>query len=217
MAVIVSFIGWHDCGKTTLATGVVSYLKYMGYRVAVIKSSSQRKIESDTPGTDTFKYHQAGADGIMLVAPDQMVIRTDRKDLSLITLGHRYFSDVDIIVAEGFKQAKHVPKIEVVRDPAQKLRKEVNGVIAVATDLDITADYVFRLDEAEEIALFIEKRYLKDDQRQKEKTVLLVNGCKIPLKSFIQESLAATVKGYVDSLKINDQIGEIELRLRFDD
>ncbi len=82
MAAIVSFIGWHDCGKTTLATGVVASLNQMGYRVAVIKSSSERNIEFDTPETDTFKHKQAGADSVMLVAPDQMVLQTKQKDLS---------------------------------------------------------------------------------------------------------------------------------------
>lgn len=217
MAAIVSFIGWHDCGKTTLATGVVASLKQMGYRVAVIKSSSERNIEFDTPETDTFKHKQAGADSVMLVAPDQMVLQTKQKDLSLITLAHRYFSDVDIVIAEGFKEARHIAKIEVVRDPEQQLRKEVHGVLAVATDLQITADYVFRLGEAEEIALFIEKRFLQKKQKQKEKAALLVNGRKIILKSFIQESLAGTVKGYIDSLKLSGSVDEIELRIRFDD
>lgn len=217
MAAIVSFIGWHDSGKTTLATGVVASLNQMGYRVAVIKSSSEKNIEFDTPETDTFKHKQAGADSVMLVAPDQIVLQTKEKDLSLTTLAHRYFPDVDIIIAEGFKQARHIAKVEVVRNPDQQLRKEVRGVLAVATDLEITADYVFRLDEAEEIALFIEKRFLQKKQKQKEKTALLVNGRKIVLKSFIQESLAGTVKGYVNSLKLSDSIEEIELRIRLDD
>jgi len=37
MPPIVTFIGWHDCGKTTLASQVVSHLKQLGYQVAVIK------------------------------------------------------------------------------------------------------------------------------------------------------------------------------------
>ncbi len=217
MTAIVSFIGWHDSGKTTLATGVVASLKRLGYRVAVIKSSSERNIEFDNPGTDTFKHKQAGADSVMLVAPDQTVLQSRENELSLTTLAHRYFPDIDIIIAEGFKQARQVAKIEVVRDPGQQLRKEVHGVIAVATDLEITADYVFRLDEAQEIALFIEKRFLQKDQKKKEKTTLLVNGRKIVLKSFIQESLGGTVKGYVDSLKISGPIHDIELRIKLDD
>ena len=76
MTALVSFIGWHDSGKTTLAASVVRNLKNMGYRVAVIKSSSQENISFDTPNTDTYKHRQAGADAVMLVAPDQMVLQS---------------------------------------------------------------------------------------------------------------------------------------------
>lgn len=214
MTAIVSFIGWHDSGKTTLAATVVTHLKEMGYRVAVIKSSSVTGISFDTPGTDTFTYRQAGADSVMLVAPDQLVLQTDNKDLSLVTLAHRYFPDVDIVIAEGFKYSRHIAKIEVTRNPEQVLRKEVHGVIAVATDLDIAADYVFRLDEGAEIAHFLEKRFLQQNRRGAEKTSLLVNGRKIPMRPFIQDSLAGVVAGYVDSLKLNEEIGEIELRIK---
>jgi len=216
MAAIISFIGWHDSGKTTLATTVVAHLKRMGYRVAVIKSSSERCIAFDTTGTDTHKHLQAGADSVLLVAPDQMVLQTSNKQLSLTTLAHRYFPDVDIVIGEGFKQARQVAKIEVIRNPEQLLRKEVSGVIAVATDLDITADYVFRLNEGEEIALFIEKRYLQGSKKRKEKTALLINGRKIVLKEFIQDSLAGTVEGYLKTLKVNEAIEEIELRIKLD-
>jgi molybdopterin-guanine dinucleotide biosynthesis protein B len=214
MTALVSFIGWHDSGKTTLGATVVSNLKDMGYRVAVIKSSSQENITFDTRGTDTYKHRQAGADSVMLVAPDQMVLQSGKKDLSLVTLAHRYFPDADIVIAEGFKHARHISKIEVVRDPGQQLRKEVTGVIAVATDHDIAADYVFRLDEGAEIAKFIEKRFLLQPGRGTEKTALLVNGRKVPLREFIQESLAGVVAGYVESLKLADEVEEIELRIK---
>jgi molybdopterin-guanine dinucleotide biosynthesis protein B len=214
MSSIVTFIGWHDSGKTTLTKQVVSELKKLGYRVAVIKSSNDSGIQFDTPGTDTYMHKAAGADSVMLVAPDQMVLQTQNSGLSLRTLAHRYFPDVDIVIGEGFKTAKKIAKIEVFRNHDQKLRDEVQGVIAVATDVEgVAGNYVFRLDEAPEIALFIEKRFLtrKDS---KEMTALLVNGNKIPLKDFIQEALAGTVYGFVKTLKFNKDIKEIELRIR---
>lgn len=214
MTAIVSFIGWHDSGKTTLATSVVAHLRHMGYHVAVIKSSSEKGILFDVSGTDTWKHREAGANSVMLVAPDQVVLQIRNMELSLTTLAHRYFPDADIVIGEGFKQAKQVAKIEVVRNREQALRQEVHGVIAVATDLDITADYVFRLNEGAEIALFIEKRFLRKSRKRTEKAALLVNGNKVVLKDFIQESLAGTVAGYVKSLKVSDDIKEIELRIK---
>jgi molybdopterin-guanine dinucleotide biosynthesis protein B len=213
MAAIISFIGYHNSGKTTLATRVVTHLKAKGLRVGVIKSSSEQGIDFDTVGTDTFKHRQAGADEIMLITPDQMVLQTRPKQLPLAVLAHRYFCDADIVIGEGFKEARQIAKIEVVSSPEQNLRGEVSGVIAVATDLDISADYVFRLDEAAEIADFIDKRFVQK-RRHPEKTALLVNGKKIVLKSFIQDSLAGVVSGYVNALKLADDIDEIELRIR---
>ena len=217
MSSIVTFIGWHDSGKTTLAVQVVTELKKLGYNVAVIKSSSDAGIQFDTPGTDTFRHREAGADSVMLVAPDQMVFQTKNSGLSLRTLAHRYFPDVDIVIGEGFKTAKKIPKVEVFRNHDQKLRNEVHGVIAVATDIEgVAGDYVFRLDEAREIALFIEKRFLTQ-KGSREVTTLLVNGNRVPIKDFIQEALAGTVHGFVKTLKLNKDIKEIELRIKVDD
>ncbi len=216
MSSIVTFIGWHDSGKTTLVKQVVTELKTLGYRVAVIKSSNDSGIQFDTPGTDTYMHKEAGADSVMLVAPDQMVLQTKNSDLSLRTLAHRYFPDVDIVIGEGFKTAKKIPKIEVFRNIDQKLRDEVHGVIAVATDVKgVAENYVFRLNEAPEIALFIEKRFLTRKDH-KEVATLLVNGNLIPLKDFIQEALGGTVNGFVQTLKCCKDIKEIELRIRVD-
>jgi molybdopterin-guanine dinucleotide biosynthesis protein B len=217
MAAIVTFIGWHDSGKTTLATQVVSCLKAFGYKVAVIKSSNETGILFDTPGTDTYKHREAGADSILFVAPDQMVLQTQNSNLSLTTLAHRYFPDVDIVIGEGFKEARRVSKIEVVGNPSQMLRNEVHGVIAVATNLDIEGNYVFRLDQAEEIASFIRKRFLKEGEKRVDKVSLLVNGNKIPLKEFVQDALSGTVSGFVKSLKFADNASEIELRIKIGD
>lgn len=215
MTAIVSFIGWHNSGKTTLAAQVVTHLKRAGLRVAVIKSTDKAGIAFDAEDTDTSAHRQAGADEVMLVAPDQMVLQSGRKKLSLTALAHRYFPDVDIVIGEGFKEARQIAKIEVIRDPDQRLRNGVSGVIAVATDHDISADYVFRMNEAAEIAAFIRKRFLSTDRKRPDQTALLVNGRKIVLKKFIQESLAGVVAGYVKTLKTGEDIKEIELRIKF--
>lgn len=215
MSSIVTFIGWHDSGKTTLASQVVTHLKDMGYRVAVIKSSCESGVQFDCAGTDTARHKEAGADSVMFVGPDQMVLQTANRGLSLRTLAHRYFPDVDIVIGEGFKDARKIAKIEVCRNPEQMLRNEVHGVIAVVTDLeDIAGDYIFRLNESLEISQFIEKRLLSGKGRGIEKAALLINGHKVPLKDFVQESLAGTVHGFVSSLKLVDDITEIELRIK---
>ncbi|OKY74101.1 MAG: molybdopterin-guanine dinucleotide biosynthesis protein B [Desulfobulbaceae bacterium DB1] len=217
MPKIVTFIGWHDSGKTTLATQVISHLKEAGYRVAVIKSSKETGVSFDAPGTDTGKHRQAGADSVLFVAPDQMVLMTANSNLALTTLAHRYFADADIVIGEGFKQADRVAKIEVARNHDQLLRDTVTGVIAVVTDQDIAGDSVFRPHQSREIAAFIEKRFLRNGRNGAEEVSLLVNGSRIPLKNFVQRSLAGTVAGFVKSLKLTENAREIEIRIKLND
>ncbi len=217
MPSIVTFIGWHDSGKTTIASNVVHHLKNFGYRVAVIKSSKTKGVEFDTPNTDTAKHKAAGADSVLFVAPDQMVLQTSNSDLSLTTLAHRYFQDVDIVIGEGFKSARQVAKIEVLRDAKQSLKDKVSGIIAVVSDTDVSADYVFRVKETKEIASFIEKRFLVNEKKEPDTTTLFVNGNKIRLKDFVQKSLAGTINGFITSLKLVNDVQEIELRIHLKD
>ncbi len=215
MPPIVSFIGWHNSGKTTLASRVVHHLHNRGYTVAVVKSTKDHNIGRDQAGTDTDIYHRNGATGVMLVAPDQMILRTPCQEKNLTALVHRYFPDVDIVIAEGFKHAHRIAKVEVNRgEKKELLRDQVNGVIAVATDRRLVGDYVFRLDESSELADFLEKRFLVGEKVVPERVSLLVDGKKIILKDFVQDILANTVSGFVSSLKATDKAETIELRIQ---
>jgi len=160
---IITFIGWHNSGKTTLVTQVVTHLKLRGYRVAVIKSTKDQGISFDAAGTDTDRHRQAGANTVLLVAPDQMTMITENKGKSLGDLAQRFCSDVDLVIGEGFKEAEGIAKIEVRRESDQPLlRDQVPGVIAMASDLVIAEApgcVLFRLDQVLEITDFIE-RYL---------------------------------------------------------
>ncbi len=213
MPPIVSFIGWHNSGKTTLASQVVRHLQNRGYSVAVIKSTKEHGIGHDQAGTDTDMYRRAGAEGVMLVAPDQMIMHTGNQGRDLTGLVHRYFPDVHIVIAEGFKDARQIAKIEVTRGKSELLRDQVSGVIAIATDRRISGDYIFRLDESKELADFLEKRFLKNKKNATERAVLMIDGKKIVLKDFVQDILANTVTGFITSLKATKGTGKIELHI----
>ena len=213
MPPIITFIGWHDCGKTTLASRVVRHLKERGYTIAVIKSTKETGLILDQEGTDTYSYRRAGADAVTLIAPDQMVMTTRNTGKQLTTLAFRHFPDVDLVIGEGFKEERQVAKIEVSRGETELLRDRVTGVIAIATDRKISGDYVFRLNESREIADFIEKRFILK-QGRRDRAILLVNGRQVAMKDFVQEALAGTVEGFVNSLKLQDDIKEIELKIQ---
>jgi molybdopterin-guanine dinucleotide biosynthesis protein B len=214
MVPIVSFIGWHDSGKTTLVSKVVAHLKEKGLRVAVVKSTKHTGIEFDQTGTDTDTYRKAGADAVTLVAPDQMILFSANPDMNLVALAYRLFHDYDIVIGEGFKHERKISKIEVTSGDAELLRDQVTGVIATVTDRKLTVKNIFRPDESREIADFITKKYIEDPRGRKERTRLVVNGKKIPMKGFVQDALAGTVHGFVQTLKQTGDIREIDLKIK---
>jgi molybdopterin-guanine dinucleotide biosynthesis protein B len=217
MPPVISFIGWHNSGKTTLASQVVAHLKDRGYLVAVIKSTKEKGIETDQPRTDTAVYRGVGADSVALVAPDQLILRAKAPQSDLLTLAHRYCSEMDIVIAEGFKHAVNVPKIEVRRDhEAPLLRDQVTGVIAVATDLPLAGDIVFHLDQSKAIADFIETRFLKTQQTPaaQAQVELIIDNSTLPLPESICDQLSAAVFTLLDPLHPSLHKATMELRIR---
>lgn len=173
MPPIITFIGWHDSGKTTLASQVVRLLKERRYSVAVIKSTKDTGLLPNQEGTDTGAYTQAGADAVMLVAPDQLVLTADQPEKNLPALAQRFFAAVDLVVAEGFKGADKVDKIEVFRGQGVRLAEQVSGVVAVATDQQVTAPVLFSLNQPEKIAAFLEKEYIRIPSAQARKVLMI--------------------------------------------
>ena len=215
---IVTFIGWHNSGKTTVVCEVVRNLKNKGLRVGTIKSSSEQAVRFDQAGTDTFKHRNAGADRVMFVAPDQMVLQGAHEGQSLIELAGQFFSDMDIVIGEGFKNADNVMKIEVTRGTLQPLHTVVSGVIAVVSDTaSPSMPEVFGFEDIDGIAQYIVSCGRHSQERTMSTVAIQVNGKKIPLKGFIQEALAGTLQGFISSLKLVDDIKELDIHISYDE
>lgn len=120
MTRIVSIIGHKNAGKTTLVAALCHELKRQRRRVATIKHASH-PVDVDREGTDSFRhFHEGNADGVLVASPDLRVTFERRlDDTGPEALARRYFSDMDVILVEGFKQAP-IPKIEVFRSDAGK-------------------------------------------------------------------------------------------------
>ncbi len=160
MPPIISFIGWHNAGKTTLICQVVNTLIERGYHVGVVKSSKETGLLPDQPGTDTYSYKQVGADPVALVCPDKMIftIRTGIHNLN--TIVSQFYREVDIVIGEGFKWEKDIKKIEVSRGESELIGDKVDNIIATVTDKDIRGNNIFRLDQTKELSDFIEQQFI---------------------------------------------------------
>jgi len=214
MIPIVSFIGWQDSGKTTIAQQVVAILKDKGFRVAVIKSTHHTSITFDREDSDTRTYCNANADSVTLMAPDQMVTISHKPEMKLTDIVHRFYHDVDIVIGEGFKNERHIAKIEVTRGDNELLKDKVNGVVALVTENKISYDNVFRPDQPQNIADFIIQQYIDNDTQAETEAILFVNGKKVPMKGFVQDALAGTIQGFITSLKKAENPQSIEIRIK---
>jgi molybdopterin-guanine dinucleotide biosynthesis protein MobB len=165
----IGFVGWSGSGKTTLLEALLSEFKRRGLRIAVVKHTHHRNIQTDRQGKDSRRFADAGAVHTTLWAPDRLVHThrsRDARSLSFVLAG---VYDADLILVEGYKGGRY-PKIEVVRgaqaasnpdDPL--LIPGLDGRLAFVTDMSDLPSAVptFGFDEVEELADFIENRVMK--------------------------------------------------------
>jgi molybdopterin-guanine dinucleotide biosynthesis protein MobB len=162
----LSFVAKSGTGKTTLLEKVIRELKDRDYRVGVIKHDAHR-FNIDHPGKDSFRLTAAGADTMLIASPEKLaLIKQHAVSPSLDELLATYFSDVDIVLTEGFKKSG-LPKIEINRRERSATlicRGEEHDptLIAVASDQSLEVDVpLLDLNDTSAIADFVEERFLK--------------------------------------------------------
>ena len=158
MVPVVSVVGKSGSGKTMLVERVVTELTGRGYRVGTVKHSAEQ-FSMDVPGKDSYRHYRAGAVVSVVASSDQLgVVRRIDLDTSLDTIVGTFFTDVDIVIAEGYKSAP-TPKIVIQPlDPDTPLAGEIIAEIgANPTDNDTPQ---FTTSDTSTLADMIESRYI---------------------------------------------------------
>ena len=114
----VCLVGPSDSGKTTLVESLVDELGDYG-RVATVKSI-HHDIEIDTPGKDTYRHREAGADTVVGLTPSLAFQitpggkRAADSETALLesTVDRLTAEGYDFVLVEGFGDSAY-PKIEV--------------------------------------------------------------------------------------------------------
>jgi len=155
MPPIVSVVGRSDAGKTTFLEKLIPALKARGLRVAVVKHD-RHGFEMDRPSKDTWRLRQAGADAVMISAPNQMaLIRSGlEQEMPLDQLAAQVGDWVDLVLTEGYK-SDNKPKIEVSRLAVAggELLCGAEELLAVVADRRVPLDVPqFGLDDAAGVA-----------------------------------------------------------------
>jgi len=135
---IVLIVGHSGSGKTTFLENIIPELTRRGLKVGTIKHDVHG-FEMDKPGKDSWRHKQAGASMTVISSPYQigMVrdVNHDHNPDELLSL----FSDVDIILAEGYKRANK-PKLEIFRSEVSKEPLCQNDKHLLAFISDATVD-----------------------------------------------------------------------------
>lgn len=175
----ISFVGDSGSGKTTLIEAVIPILKSKGYRVGAIKHDAHQ-FDIDHPGKDSHRFTQAGADTMVIASDTRLALVSRLAGAPRVEeIIERHFSDVDIVLTEGYR-AGSLPKIQVKRAVSaqgghNEKRFAGGDIIAVATDGPIdSAVPVLDINDPARVASFIEDRLLKkamanDENRGAEK------------------------------------------------
>lgn len=162
----VSFVSKSGTGKTTLLEKVIARLKERGYRVGAIKHDAHR-FDIDHPGKDSHRLAAAGADTMLIASPEKLaLVKKHVASPPIEELLATYFTDVDVVLTEGFKQSA-LPKLELHRRERSTTlicRGEEHDptLLAVASDEPLELDVpVLDLNDAEAVADFVEEKFLK--------------------------------------------------------
>ena len=135
---VLGFAAFSGTGKTTLLVTLIPLLREQGLRLGMIKHA-HHSFDVDQPGKDSYELRHAGAERMLVGSRRRwalMVETPEAKEPRLTDLlPHMPYSDLDLILVEGFKH-EAFPKIELHRQATAQpwLYPHDSSIIAVATD-----------------------------------------------------------------------------------
>ena len=139
---IIGLAGWSGSGKTTLITKAIPRLIARGVRVSTIKHA-HHGFDLDTPGKDSFMHRAAGATEVVISSANRWAILHELRGAPEWNLADLLakLSDVDLILVEGFKRDRLIPKLEIHRIANGKplLHPDDPSIAAIACDSTLPA------------------------------------------------------------------------------
>jgi molybdopterin-guanine dinucleotide biosynthesis protein B len=212
---VVCFVGKHNAGKTTLLESLIPCLQERGRRIAAIKHAAHG-FSLDQEGSDSWRLAQAGAETVLLSGPESTVTFCRVADAASLThlVGLLPPLGIDLVLAEGFKQA-HYPKIEVHRtDLGSDLLMPEDELEAVVSDGRQSFGIPnFNASDAHGLAAFLNERFPPPHVGQN--TIrLTVDGEDIPVNAFASSVLTGGILGMLSALKGVNKPCDVRIELR---
>jgi molybdopterin-guanine dinucleotide biosynthesis protein B len=160
---ILLVVGKKKTGKTTLIEKLIVGLKSKGYKIGSMKYTTQDH-EFDTPGKDSFRHAQAGAESTLILSPTKIALFSQTlRSRNLEQLLDFIFAGYDLVIGEGFKNSSF-PKIEVYDSKKHSglLCSAKDNLIAVVGDFNPSVEVpYFPPNQIDSVIEFVEDHFLK--------------------------------------------------------
>ncbi len=216
---VLAVVGRKGAGKTRVIEELVRALRARGLKVCTAKHVPEEDFSLDTPGKDSWRHAEAGAELVALVSPRELcVMRRLRGEETgirdLLSMAGR----CDILLMEGFSsllgREPGVLKIAVVKSPDEAREMEASSAIRPVLAFvgpgraeGLKAPYLGFGDLgqlADRIASMLPGR---------PRASLSLDGRKIPLNPFVQELLRKLVLSFASCLKGVEVSGDEEVEV----
>jgi len=132
---LISIVGYHNSGKTTLIERLVGELTSRGLRVGYIKHDPKGHGKTDKEGSDTSRIFEL-TDRVALVSPDRTTlwVRTEDEPLAIV---REFFRGFDVVILEGYKRLESIPKVAVGDVEADNVLLRVEGTDGVGHIIEL--------------------------------------------------------------------------------
>ena len=129
---IIDVAGLKKSGKTTVVENLVQGLKSLGYKVGTVKKIHIPGFTIDTPGKDTYRHKQAGAEFVISLAPEEVaLIRNLHGQRSLEEISDLVPDDTDFLVCEELNEERedvlYIITLKTMVDMEETLRVRAVG------------------------------------------------------------------------------------------
>lgn len=224
----VAVVGFKNSGKSCLVGALAGALKARGCRVGIIKHA-HRAIE--VADKDSRLYARA-REVVVVSDKETSSLRKGTAGLQELISGMK----ADIVIVEGFKQDKTLPRIVCYKDRKEKAQLTLGLELGFVKTGKLGAGDVRKLAAAArekgfklpaedcakcgykncyELAKAIVKGK-EDDHKcvySPARARLWVGGASIPMKLFVDDILVNTVRGFVKSLRGGQAPGRIKIEI----
>ena len=198
MPAIVCLAGPAGPEKSKILQGVASEISSRGVKASVIDEQASGNAVPQT-GVETITVGEGG-----------FCLSLNREQLSLIQFAERFLFDSQVVLSGAGSDEKR-PKLEYCPDGKPTMQKDP-GLRGYVSPAPVEGDKAcFEPSDFKGMADYIVDELTPNKEPMKAR--VLIAGKNLPMKGFVQDIVADTIKAMIRSLKGGDRPGRMEIFL----